>query len=230
LTADGKLQYINEEGARVELAIPSGPKGDTGPAGKDSIIPGPVGPKGDIGPLGKDSIVPGPSGSIGPIGLTGPIGPTGPIGLTGAVGPIGATGPAADLTTINAEINTLKTGFDGPYNINFYSKGECLDSHHFTSGGNLRGAVYCIPSSKEQKWWYNSTSGHLKNTDGTCLHRDEGKYNLFKCDPKEPKQQFTRVDHLLKWRDGSCLDVANTNRTANCDGNKNQTFSFEKVA
>jgi hypothetical protein len=56
-------------------------KGDTGPKGADSTVPGPTGPQGALGP-------------VGPIGPIGPVGPAGPVGPTGSAGPIGPTGPA----------------------------------------------------------------------------------------------------------------------------------------
>jgi hypothetical protein len=52
--------------------------------------PGPQGPsgiRGDTGPKGADSVVPGPQGPLGP---QGPVGPQGPLGPQGPVGPQGA--------------------------------------------------------------------------------------------------------------------------------------------
>lgn len=63
----------------------TGPKGDMGPPGKDSTVPGPQGPPGKDGKDGKDGApgprgVPGVPGKDGAPGKEGHVGPRGPAG------------------------------------------------------------------------------------------------------------------------------------------------------
>ena len=85
-------------GKETNIKGPPGPKGDPGPTGADSTVPGPPGPqgvKGDTGATGAASTVPGPqgpTGSQGPQGVPGNPGPTGAPGATGSTGPQGPKG------------------------------------------------------------------------------------------------------------------------------------------
>jgi hypothetical protein len=63
---------------------------NTGPAGADSVVPGPEGP---AGPPGADSVVPGPQGPQGEKGETGPQGPQGEPGTSGGSGTIAVENP-----------------------------------------------------------------------------------------------------------------------------------------
>jgi hypothetical protein len=82
---DGTL-YVYYDDGNSQQFVPATPtvKGDPGPAGADSTVPGPAGPPGPQGATGA-------TGAQGPIGTTGPAGPT---GATGAPGPQGPAGPA----------------------------------------------------------------------------------------------------------------------------------------
>jgi hypothetical protein len=90
------------------LEVAGGIKGDPGPRGADSTVPGPQGPQGDIGPAGPQgpegpaSTVPGPQGVQGIQGLQGAQGIQGPKGDPGIQGPEGPKG------------DTGLTGLQGP--------------------------------------------------------------------------------------------------------------------
>ena len=78
----------------LDLVIPQGPTGETGPTGPTGET-GPTGPTGETGPTGPtgETGPTGPTGETGPTGPTGETGPTGPTGETGPTGPTGETGP-----------------------------------------------------------------------------------------------------------------------------------------
>ncbi|MEO7086639.1 MAG: hypothetical protein ABI442_16175 [Gemmatimonadaceae bacterium] len=93
--SDGRWHYDGTAISGGADAGPSGPQGETGPAGAD----GPAGPKGDpgepgtAGPPGPQGD-PGPPGDVGPAGPPGLQGPSGPEGATGTVGVSDVPGPA----------------------------------------------------------------------------------------------------------------------------------------
>ena len=90
----------------LNLTIPQGATGPTGPAGLQGEVgaTGPTGPTGLQGEIGAT----GPTGLQGEIGATGPTGPTGPQGEIGATGPTGPTGPQGEIGA------TGPTGPTGP--------------------------------------------------------------------------------------------------------------------
>lgn len=116
----------------VEVAIDR--YGLTGPAGADSIVPGPqgeIGPQGDTGPQGED----GPQGLQGETGLSGESGPAGPqgpqgnIGADGAEGPAGAIGPTGPIgptaePRVIFETETMKVFFGPTAPISGMSEGD----------------------------------------------------------------------------------------------------------
>jgi len=74
---------ISEEVQRIIVPVHFGLKGDAGPVGLDSTVPGPAGEQGPEGPVG-------PEGAVGPAGADGADGPQGPQGEIGPQGPAGA--------------------------------------------------------------------------------------------------------------------------------------------
>ncbi|GEM_PF-2362074 len=103
----------NQESHPAELLItligPAGPQGATGPTGPQGPAgaqgatgaPGATGAQGPIGPAGTT----GAAGANGSPGATGPTGATGPQGPAGATG---ATGPAANISQLQATVNSLQ--------------------------------------------------------------------------------------------------------------------------
>jgi hypothetical protein len=125
------------------------------------------------------------------------------------------------------ENNISARGFTGPFRLRFYDKNTCLDSGQFFGNGDLG----CMDNNPFQQFYYSPVTGQLKNVQsGKCLDiAGNGKWDFYPCNNNQV-QQFHRIEHLLKWKNGDCLDSGNQNHHASCDGNqKNQTIVWEYI-
>jgi hypothetical protein len=226
---------------------PSGPKGDTGATG-------PTGPVADLTPINTD-ISAIQAYTISMDAVSGVLTAKDKAGtakrmnipritkvelVNGKLKATDSRGTASDvtldiptnaqITDINKKIDAINTGFDGPYAVNFYDKSQCLDSYQFENGTKV-GATACAVTNSHQQWFYNNTTGQLKNVAfNKCLDRDDtGKFNLQACNNHQ-NQQFYKFEHLLRWKNKECLDTGNGNKSASCDGNNtNQMLKFDKI-
>ena len=144
-------------GKETNIKGPPGPKGDTGPTGADSTVPGPPGltgpqgPKGDTGLTGADSTVPGPPGVTGPQGPKGDKGDTGPAstvpGPQGVQGPQGVPGPAGPEGPQGDE------GPQGPAGTGMNIQGTVPSSGDLPPTGNDPGDAYITDDTGDVWVW-----------------------------------------------------------------------------
>ena len=132
--------------------------------------------------------------------------------------------------TGDVKVNKLNTrGFTGPFLIHPYDKddGTCWDAGQ---NGGL-GTFPCTSTNPWQRFWVSPVTGQLYNEQkNQCLDiGDNNVWNWVDCNNHQ-RQQFTRKEHTLQWRNQDCVDVGSATHHYACDGNNaNQKFRYEYV-
>jgi hypothetical protein len=158
----GPLGYVTDIHQAVNI------KGDTGPKGADSTVPGPVGPIGPIGPIGP----------VGPQGVQGPVGAQGPQGVKGDTGNMGPAGPGSgDMLRANNLTDVISTSAS---RTNLGLKGAAVldvgqiagtvaagDDPRFSAAGIIVSDTPPV-GAKDGTLWWESDSGllYVRYNDG----------------------------------------------------------------
>jgi hypothetical protein len=140
-----------------------------------------------------------------------------------------------DLSTFvkKTDLSTLTTpGWFGLYQIQMYKQpnaNTCLDVSQFSATG--KGAAVCDVNNKNQQFYYNPMTGQLKNaTSGKCLEFSNNAFHFNNTCSDSENQQLFKFEHLLKWKNGDCVDVGNNLRHSSCDSNNgNQTMKWNYI-
>ena len=145
---------------------------------------------------------------------------------------ISYTNYSNNFTGIIADNLSLRTPGFGPYKVNFFDKSGCLDGKMLNQGESSMGINSCS-NDESQAWVYNPVKGQVRNVGANkCLDigGQNGQWYLEVCKDIANQQFRLTEDGLLRGygRDNQCLDIGNSNRKANCDGNNpNQRFKFD---
>jgi hypothetical protein len=184
----GVMPFTPANNSRVELLLPvTGEPGPPGPAGADSIVPGPVGPKGDPGPPGADSTVPGPAGADstvpgppgpqgepGPAGadstVPGPVGPPGPQGEPGSAGVISVDGETGEVDLSAKYINATGDAMTGSLQI--------TGSMHASNVVTAREYAF-DPQGIRPTWASGTEEPYHPRAEGSIYSRSEGSPGLY---------------------------------------------------
>mgnify|MGYP003334689790 FL=1 len=105
-----------------------------------------------------------------------------------------------DINSSSLTTNNINSGYGGigPYKLNFYKKGKCLDVSEFGQG-NGKGIKDCIPNNKDQEFTFNPVSGYLKHAHSNrCLDTFNGKWDFGPCNPHQNLRFIQTSDGKLK--------------------------------
>ena len=140
-----------------------------------------------------------------------------------------------DVNSNSLTTNNINSGYGGfgPYKLNFYKKGKCLDISEFGKGSGW-GNKDCIPNNPDQEFTFNPASGYIKHVHSNrCLDTFDGKWDFGPCH-HHPNLRFIQTsDGKLKsiFNGNQCLDIGNDKRNWRCDGlnPENQQFKLDPI-
>lgn len=135
-----------------------------------------------------------------------------------------------DAKSKYALLNT--PGWIGPYQLKLYGQAnKCIDSSVFASATDTGSAACAATPVDTQKFFLNVASGQiLASATNKCLTRSATSWVFADCNPAAPDQQFDKVDHGIRWKNGTCLDTGNVNQNATCNSASiNQQIVFNYV-